>query len=56
MTFSGNGLDTQTFRAAFEAPFVYWGAVSQGELTGPNTLDVWSDYVPRFTLTRPSGL
>jgi hypothetical protein len=55
-TFSGTGLNTQTFQAAFEAPGdVYWGAVSRGELTGPNTLDVWSDYVARFTLTRTAG-
>jgi len=54
-TFAGTGLNTQTFQAHFEAPDIYWGAVSQGELTGPNTLDVWSDYVARFTLTRASG-
>lgn len=55
-TVSGTGIDTQTFQAAFEAPTdLYFGAVSRGELTGPNTLDIWSDYVPRFTLTRRPG-
>jgi hypothetical protein len=49
---SAPGLNTQTFGAYFEPPVVYWGAVSQGELTGPDTLDVWSDYVPGF---RPSA-
>jgi len=54
-TFSGDGLNTQTFGVAFEDPDLYWGAVSQGELTGPDTLVAWSDYVEPFTLTRVAG-
>ena len=49
--FSGGG-DSQAFTAWLEGADLYFGVTSRGELTGPNSLNLWSESVEPFGLTR----
>ena len=52
--FSGGG-DTATFTAWLEGSDLYFGVTSRGQLTGPDTLSLWSASVEPFPLTRTAG-
>ena len=52
--FTGGG-DSQNFTAWLEGTLLYFGVTSRGELTGPDSLTLWSESVEPFPLTRDSG-